>query len=108
VESVEATRLLLVRRDSRPRSVAELESVSRAEALRTVVAGTYAAGELRRYWAFAAAMALATGIGPAHPPITTIAEMLTARCALHRLVLPDTPGTRLDAVLAAHPMQRQV
>jgi hypothetical protein len=68
--------------DLRPDRIVLLErggvgvTVSQAkpqDAVRAMVAGTYAAGELRRYWAFAATLALATGIGPAHPPITDIA-----------------------------------
>ena len=50
-----------------------------ADAARALVAGTYAAGELRRYWAYAATLALATGRGPAHPPIDAIARALAER-----------------------------
>src|SRR5207253_6805593 len=38
-------------------------------AARSLVTGTYMAGELRRYWAFAATLAAATGLGPAHPDV---------------------------------------
>jgi hypothetical protein len=47
-----------------------IESIKPDQAARYLVGGTYAAGELRRYWQFAATLALATGRGPAHPPVT--------------------------------------
>ena len=53
--------------------------LSSAEAARTLVAGTYMAGELRRFWPFAATLALATGIGPAHPDISGIAAVIAGR-----------------------------
>ena len=37
------------------------------------------AGELRRFWSFAATLALATGMGPAHPDVSGIAALLTDR-----------------------------
>ncbi|GAA2148984.1 hypothetical protein FHX52_2770 [Humibacillus xanthopallidus] len=54
---------------------------------RMLVGGTYAAGELGRYWAFAATLALATGIGPAHPPVTQAAERLSAAVPCVRVEL---------------------
>jgi hypothetical protein len=50
-----------------------------AEAARELVAGTYMAGELRRFWPFAATLALATGLGPAHPDVCGVATALAAR-----------------------------
>jgi hypothetical protein len=58
-------------------------------AARVIVAGTYAAGELRRYWAFAASLALATGCGPAHPPIDAIARAYAARLPCVRVRVGD-------------------
>jgi hypothetical protein len=46
-----------------------IESIKPDEAARDLVGGTYAAGELRRFWQFAATLALATGRGAAHPPV---------------------------------------
>lgn len=48
-------------------------------AARVLTAGTFMAGELRRYWPFAATLALGTGLGPAHPPVAGVAEALAAR-----------------------------
>ncbi|HEY2041954.1 MAG TPA: hypothetical protein VGH11_04690 [Jatrophihabitans sp.] len=56
-----------------------IETVKPDEAARAFVAGTYSAGELRRYWQFAATLALATGRGPAHPPVYEIAARYTDR-----------------------------
>jgi hypothetical protein len=49
------------------------------EAARALVAGTYMAGELRRFWPFAATLALATGMGQAHPDVSGVAAALAAR-----------------------------
>lgn len=46
------------------------------EAARLLIASTYIAGELRRFWSFAAAMAEATGLGPPHPPVAERARDL--------------------------------
>ena len=53
--------------------------LSPEDAARALVAGTYMAGELRRFWPFAATLALATGIGPAHPDVSGVATALAAR-----------------------------
>jgi len=46
-------------------------------AARAIVAGTYMAGELRRFWSFAATLAAATEVGPSHPPVIAVAEALS-------------------------------
>ena len=77
------------------------------EAARSLVAGTYMAGELRRYWAFAATLALGTGLGGTHPPVEQVARALTARlpCLEIRLganqgasgsVLPEATGAEVS------------
>ena len=68
--------LLVLRRGTAERPT--VRPVPPAVAARALVAGTYAAGELRRYWAFAATLALGTGLGPAHPAIVGEAERLAA------------------------------
>jgi hypothetical protein len=70
--------------------VSPVAPVSPEEAARVLVAGTYAAGELRRYWAFAATLALATGLGPAHPPVERVAAEYARRlpCVRVRGTLP--------------------
>ena len=73
----------------------EISRVSPAEAVRTLVAGTYAAGELRRYWAFAATLALATGRGPVHPPVDEVSASYAERLPCTRVRAGD--GDRLTA-----------
>jgi hypothetical protein len=70
--------LVVLRRSlgSETTSVSELPP---AQAARALVTGTYMAGELRRFWAFAATLALGTGIGPSHPDVSGIAALLAAR-----------------------------
>ena len=67
----------------------EISPIPAAEAARTLVAGTYAAGELRRYWAFAATLALATGRGPAHPPVAEVAADHAGRLPCVRVRVGD-------------------
>jgi hypothetical protein len=69
--------------------VTEVSDISPAEAARALVTGTYAAGELRRYWAFAATLALATGLGPAHPPIGEVAVAYAQRLPCARVRVGD-------------------
>jgi hypothetical protein len=64
-------------------------------AARALVTSTYMAGELRRYWAFAATIALGTGAGPAHPPVAAVAGALAAALPCQELLLPAKPGSRL-------------
>jgi hypothetical protein len=72
---------------SRPTVAPESEH----ECARVLAGGTYAAGELGRYWAFAATLALATGIGPAHPPVTQAADRLAAEVPCVRVELAGRP-----------------
>jgi hypothetical protein len=56
-------------------------------ASRSLVTGTLMAGELRRYWAFAATLAAGTGLGPAHPEIKSVADRLATRLPCHIVTL---------------------
>jgi hypothetical protein len=68
-------------------------------ASRALVTSTYAAGELRRYWDFAAALAAGTSLGPPHPPVTEIASTFAARLPSYSLALSEKPGTALSDLL---------
>jgi hypothetical protein len=68
---------------------------------RALVTSTYMAGELRRYWAFAASLTAGTGVGPAHPPIAEVAGAFAATQPCFLLTLGRSPGTRLSELLAA-------
>jgi hypothetical protein len=80
----------------------EVSAIGSAEAARSLVAGTYAAGELRRYWAFAATLALGTGLGPAHPPVAAVAAGYADRLPCLRVRVGDGDAVDLDR-LAARP-----
>jgi hypothetical protein len=56
------------------------------------------AGELRRYWAFAATLSAGTGLGPAHPPVADIASSFAASLPCFALSLGKKPGARLFEV----------
>jgi hypothetical protein len=68
---------------------------------RALVAGTYAAGELRRFWHFAAILALGTGIGPAHPSVTAVVGTLTSRLPCVEVELPTLDGIRLSDLVTS-------
>ncbi len=70
-------------------------------ATRSLSAATYMAGELRRYWAFAATLAAGTGIGPVHPAVDRVAAAYAHKLRCLMLVLGGRKGTRLADVLAA-------
>jgi hypothetical protein len=70
---------------------------------RALVAGTYAAGELRRFWTFAAMLALGTGVGRSHPPVSAVAAALSRRLPCIEVVLPDLVGVRLSDLLDPAP-----
>ena len=81
---------------------ARLESCRPSEAARALVTSTYMAGELRRYWAFAATLSAGTGLGPAHPPVAEVAEALTQAVPCHVLTLAGGgERARLSQLLAA-------
>ncbi|MER7005366.1 hypothetical protein ABT297_20280 [Dactylosporangium sp. NPDC000555] len=82
---LEPDRLVVLERGPRT----EVGRLAPDEAARALVAGTYAAGELRRFWAFAATLALATGLGPAHPPIEAIAAGYARRLPCLRVRVGD-------------------
>lgn len=66
------------------------------QATKSLVAGTYMAGELRRFWAFASTLALGTGVGDVHPKVEEVARTLTARLPCWELTLGERPVAPLD------------
>jgi hypothetical protein len=70
------------------------------EAARSLVAGTYMAGELRRYWAFASTLALGTGVGDIHPQVDQVARKLTASLPCREVTLGQRPVPTLERLLA--------
>jgi hypothetical protein len=90
-------RLVVLRRDDG--ALPRVRPLPPDQAAEAVTAGTYMAGELRRYWAFAATLALGTGIGPAHPPIGRMARILADRLPACEIVLAARPGAGLAELL---------
>jgi hypothetical protein len=68
---------------------------------RGFVTNTYEAGELRRYWSYAATLAAGTGAGPAHPPVSKVASDFVAARPCFSLSLGTSPGASLRRLLAA-------
>lgn len=77
-----------------------VEPCSAEVAARVLTAGTYMAGELRRYWPFAAMLALGTGIGPVHPSLGALVRLLVERVPSFAVQLTRAHAIRLDELLA--------
>jgi hypothetical protein len=80
---------------------ATLEPRSADQAARSLAAATYMAGELRRYWAFAATLAAATGRGPVHPEVTETVALFAAALPSFTLALGRRPADRALELLVA-------
>jgi hypothetical protein len=83
------------------RAEATLVPWSSDSAARSIVTSTYMAGELRRYWTFAATLAAGSGLGPAHPPITEVASAFAAKLPCFSLALGRKRDARLSDLLDA-------
>lgn len=83
VETLAPDRIVVLRRAGVDTSV--VSRCSTELAARSLVANTYSAGELRRYWSFAAVLGLGTGVGPVHPPVEKVAAAFAG--ALPSIVL---------------------
>lgn len=97
LDHVVAGRILVLRRGSE--TEVDMVPIREGEAARVIAAGTYAAGELRRYWAFASTLALGTGLGPAHPPVVATASDLAHGIPCSKVLLPVTPGVHLTDLI---------
>ena len=76
-----------------------LREVRSGVAARALVAGTFAAGELRRFWPLCAVLGLGTGLGPVLPRVEELADTLTGRLPCFELELGREPGARLSTLL---------
>jgi hypothetical protein len=76
---------------------ARLSHCTSEVAARSLVGSTYMAGELRRYWAYAATLAAASGVGTAHPPIAEVAESLAAALTCYSLTLGEDLLERVES-----------
>jgi hypothetical protein len=77
-----------------------VEACDPETASRALIASTYAAGELRRYWGVHALLALGTGAGPAHPQVAKTAAAFAERLRCLQVELPKVRGERLAERLA--------
>ena len=98
-ESLEPRAIVVLRRGQQAAAAPELRRIQPASAARELVGGTYAAGELRRYWSFAATVGLGTGLGPVHPPVAAVCDELAARTSAFELHLPSPPSLSLRDVV---------
>jgi hypothetical protein len=64
-----------------------------------LVASVYMAGELRRYWGFAATLSAGTGLGQAHPPVAEVALEFASRLPCRTLNLGAHPRPLLAELL---------
>jgi hypothetical protein len=65
------------------------------DAGRALAGGTYMAGELRRFWPFAAVVAAGTGVGPIHPPVAALSRVLAGGVSTFDVQLAHQPGERI-------------
>lgn len=97
VDALAPDRIVLLQRSAAgTQSLRALDPVDAAAAL---TAATYMAGELRRYWGFAATLTLGTGRGPAHPPLHEMATRLASRLPAAVLNLGPRPPDDLAVAL---------
>ena len=80
--------------------VPHLRYCGSASATRSLTTGTYVAGELRRYWAFAATLTAGTELGPPHAPVEAVARQLASRLPAVEIILPNRPGVTLAELLS--------
>lgn len=76
-----------------------LSPCSEEMAARSVATSTYMAGELRRYWSFAATLAAGTGLGPSHPRIGETASTFASKLPCMSLALGLTENADLSVLL---------
>lgn len=97
VSQLEPDRVIVLRRggSAGPR----VASLPAWLAVRELVAGTYMAGELRRFWSFAATMSIGAGFGPVHPPVASVADRLGQRLPCFEVSFPSTHHLRLADVI---------
>jgi hypothetical protein len=97
MRSLRPSMIVVLRRG--PQAEPTVRPLSERQASRAIVAGTYSAGELRRFWAIASVLALATQCGPVHPPVEEVAATLAARLPAVEIQLGDHLGAGLAELL---------
>lgn len=95
-------RLVVLRRAPAGQQTA-VRPISCGAAARELAAGTYMAGELRRFWPLCATLALATGLGPPHPDVAGVAAALATRLPCLELQLAGRAEASLGELLSLAP-----
>jgi hypothetical protein len=90
-------RVVVVRRGPAERPV--IRACDPDGAARWLTAGTYMAGELRRYWGFAATLSLGTGAGPPHQPVGLMASAFARRLPCVEVALGRVSDVSLSELL---------
>ncbi|KRE97503.1 hypothetical protein ASG76_01955 [Nocardioides sp. Soil774] len=103
VDSLRPDVVVVVSRGQAPS--ATVRPIAPEEARHALVAGTFGAGELRRFWSLAAMLSLGTRRGPAVAPVEAVAGTLTQRLPCFRLDLGARPGPPLRVLLADQLLQ---
>jgi hypothetical protein len=96
--SLEPDRVVVLRRGVG--DFAHVRPCDTATIARSLITGTYMAGELRRFWSLAATLTAGTGLGPPHPPVAQVAHALASRLPGVEISLPRRPGVRLMDLLS--------
>lgn len=91
---------VVVLRRAQPDAPAEASPCSPDTAARSLVTGTYMAGELRRFWPYCALLAAGTGAGPSQPPVAEVATRFSTSIPCFTVDLPRVAGVTLDDVRA--------
>ncbi len=89
--------LLVLRRDGSTATGAK--PCDPRDAARFLTAGTYMAGELRRYWSFCATISLGMGLGEIHPAIERVSQAISSRIPCVDLVLGTGPDVDLEDIV---------
>jgi hypothetical protein len=79
-----------------PGPTASILPCSPEHAARVLTTSTYTAGELRRYWTFAAMLAIGTGLGPSHPDVAGVSEKLATSLPCFEVVVDDPARASLS------------
>jgi hypothetical protein len=72
-------------------------------AARSLVAGTFMAGELRRYWPYAATLSAGTGLGPASTGLSSTITRVTRQLPCLEVALARAQGASLAELLGGAP-----
>jgi hypothetical protein len=96
VESLTPDCVVILRRSAGPSYVRKCSPETTA---RSLVTGTLMAGELRRYWPYAATLSAGTGLGPAFTQLSTTVTRLTRQLPCLEVALPRAQGTPLAELL---------